>query len=63
MTFVFFLDSIEQEQFALFGYSLGNMGLMILIPLIDVIVRCEHISTIVESKKNESVRRFLLIFL
>ena len=45
------VGSIEHVQLTLFGYSLGNNGLIKWIPFDDVILRFEHTSTIVESIK------------
>lgn len=44
-------DSIVHVQLALFGYSLGNNGLIRLRPFDDIILCWEHTSTIVESIK------------
>ena len=49
------VGSIVHEQLAVFGYSLGNDGLIRLRPLDDVILCFEQTSTIDESKKNEKL--------
>lgn len=43
--------SIEHVQLALFGYSLGNNGLIRFRPFDEIILFFEHTSTIVESKQ------------
>jgi hypothetical protein len=52
------VGSISHVQLTLFGYSLGNDGLIRLRPFDDVILRFEHTSTIVESKNI----KFLFLF-
>lgn len=44
--------SIEQVQLTLFGYSLGNDGLIKCKPVDEVILRCEQTSVIVESRRK-----------
>ena len=48
------VGSIEHEQLAVFGYSLGNDGLIRLRPFDDVILCFEHRSTTDESEKEEN---------
>ncbi len=55
------VGSITHVQFALFGYSLGNDGLIRFNPFDDVILRFEHTSTIVESKKRMKYSFYLYI--